>query len=184
VVMLSYLDQVQLGPATDADQVAQALDDVAISCSPHRDLAVNPAKMLAIALADTNPLVWGGTVLAARAARRIAESIRRSSGLAAIAGDAEHLLPILEATRPRDVFDDPFDEGATVRRPVLLVLEDGSQSPYFREQRGRLLAAASERGVRVETIETEASSEVACYASLLLSGTYGAAYLRVGLVTE
>ena len=112
VVMLSYLDQVQLGPATDADQVAQALDDVAISCSPHRDLAVNPAKMLAIALADTNPLVWGGTVLAARAARRIAESIRRASGLTAIAGDAEHLLPILEAARPRDVFDDPFDDGA------------------------------------------------------------------------
>ncbi|QIG44033.1 hypothetical protein G5V58_15720 [Nocardioides anomalus] len=184
VVMLSYLDQVQLGPATDADQVAQALDDVAISCSPHRDLAVNPAKMLAIALADTNPLVWGGTVLAARAARRIAESVRRASGLTAIAGDAEHLLPILEAARPRDVFDDPFDEGATVRRPVLLVLEDGSQSPYFREQRGRLLAAASERGVRVESIETEASSEVACYASLLLSGTYGAEYLRVGLVTD
>ena len=32
------------------------------SCSPHRDLAVNPAKMLAIALADTNPVVWGGSV--------------------------------------------------------------------------------------------------------------------------
>src|SRR4051812_2992550 len=76
VVMLAYLDRVQLGPDTDAEEVAAALDDVAIGCSPHRDLAVNPAKMLAIALADHNPLVWGGTVLAARAARRIAESIR------------------------------------------------------------------------------------------------------------
>ena len=38
-----------------------------------RDIAVNPAKMLAIALADANPLVWGGTVLAARrrAGRRV-----------------------------------------------------------------------------------------------------------------
>ena len=52
---------------------------MAIACSPHRDLAVNPAKMLAIALADTNPLVWGGSVLAARAARRVAESLRRAS---------------------------------------------------------------------------------------------------------
>ena len=55
-----------------------ALDEVAISCSPHRDLAVNPAKMLAIALADATPIVWGGSVLAARAARRVAESMRRA----------------------------------------------------------------------------------------------------------
>ena len=55
VVVLEYLDQVGLGPRADHADVATALDDVAIACSPHRDLAVNPAKMLAIALADTNP---------------------------------------------------------------------------------------------------------------------------------
>ena len=184
VVMLAYLDRVQLGPATDAEQVAEALDDVAIACSPHRDLAVNPAKMLAIALADTNPLVWGGTVLAARAARRIAESIRRASGRTALAGDAEHLLPVLEATPPRDVFDDPFADAQPERRPMLLVLDDGVDEPVVREQRGRLLAAASSHGVRVETVSADAPSEVARYASLLLSGTYGAEYLRVGLVEE
>jgi hypothetical protein len=184
VVMLGYLEGVQLGPEADAEQVAQALDEVAIACSPQRDLAVNPAKMLAIALADTNPLVWGGTVLAARAARRIAESIRRAIGRTALAGDAEHLLPVLEAAPQRDVFDDPFADAPPERRPVLLVLDDGSEEPVFREQRGRLLAAASSRGVRVETVSTEASSEVARYASLLLSGTYAAEYLRVGLVEE
>ena len=97
VVMLEYLDRVGLGPRADAEVVAEALDAVAIACSPHRDLAVNPAKMLAIALADSTPLVWGGSVLAARAARRVAESIRRASGRTALAGDAEHLLPVLEA---------------------------------------------------------------------------------------
>jgi hypothetical protein len=184
VVMLSYLDRVQLGPATDAEQVAQALDDVAIACSPHRDLAVNPAKVVAIALADTNPLVWGGTVLAARAARRIAESIRRASGRTALAGDAEHLLPVLEAAAPRDVFDDPFADAPPERRPMLLVLDDGTEEPLVREQRGRLLAAASGRGVRVETVDADAPSELARYASLLLSGTYAAEYLRLGLVEE
>ena len=100
-------------PARRRREVADALDDVAIACSPHRDLAVNPAKMLAIALADTTPLVWGGSVLAARAARRVAESVRRASGRTALAGDAEHLLPVLEAARRRDVFDDPFaDDGS------------------------------------------------------------------------
>src|SRR5690348_9945046 len=123
VVVLEYLDQVGLGPRADHGDVAQALDDVAIACSPHRDLAVNPAKMLAIALADTNPIVWGGSSLAARAARRVSETIRRASGRSAIAGDAEHLLPLIEAARPRDVFDDPFAEGGGDARPVLLVFD-------------------------------------------------------------
>jgi hypothetical protein len=164
--------------------VAAALDDVATSCSPHRDLAVNPAKMLAIALADTNPLVWGGSVLAARAARRVAESIRRASGRTAIAGDAEHLLPVLEQTRPRDVFADPFAEEAADLRPLLLVLDDGSDDAVCREQAGTLRAAAAARGVRVETIASDAGAEVARYASLVLTGTYAAEYLRLGLVEE
>jgi hypothetical protein len=182
VVMLDYLDRAELGPATDAEEVATALDDVAITCSPHRDLAVNPAKSLAIALADANPIVWGGSVLAARAARRVAESIRRSSGRGALAGDAEHLLPVIEASRPRNVFDDPFSDGGGELRPVLLVLDDGAEDAVVREQRGRLLAAASTHGVRVEHVSADSGSEVARYASLLLSGTYAAAYLQIGLV--
>lgn len=184
VLVLEYLHRVSLGPEADAEQVADALDQVAISCSPHRDLAVNPAKMLAIALADATPLVWGGSVLAARAARRVAESIRRASGQTALAGDADHLLPVLEATRPRDVFDDPFAGGAGERRPMLLVLDDGAEDALVREHRGRLKAAAAATGVRVETLTTEAPTEVARYASLLLSGTYATEYLRIGLVED
>ena len=157
---------------------------MAIDCGPRKDLAVNEAKMLAIALADATPIVWGGSVLAARAARRVAEQVRRASGRTAIAGDAEHLLPVIEAARPRDVFDDPFAEGGAGPRPVLVVLDDGSEDATVREQRGRLQATAAERGVRVETLTTEAPTEVARYASLLLSGTYAAEYLRLGLVED
>ena len=126
--------------------MAQALDDVAIACSPYRDLAVNPAKMLAIALADSTPLVWGGSVLAARAARRVAESIRRASGRTALAGDAEHLLPVIEAAKATDLFADPFDDdGDAGRPPALLVLDDGADVATIREQRGRLRSAAADR---------------------------------------
>jgi hypothetical protein len=182
VVMLTYLHQIGLGPSAPAEEVAEALDAVATACSPNRDLAVNPAKMLAIALADANPLVWGGSVLAARAARRVAESIRRASGRTALAGDAEHLLPVIEAARPRDVFDDPFSDDGGELRPMLLVLDDGADDIVIREHRGRLRAAADQRGVRVETVSSEAGCEVARYASLLLSGTYAAEYLRLGLI--
>lgn len=184
VVMLEFLERVRLGPRADGESVAAALDAVAVACSPHRDLAVNPAKMLAIALADTDPLLWGGSVLSARAARRVAEALRRATGQTAIAGDAEHLLPVLEATRPRDVFADPWADEGAARRPLLLVLDDGAAEALAREQRGRLQAAAAERGVRIETLTTHADTEVARYASLLLQGRYAADYLRIGLTED
>lgn len=182
VVMLEFLDRLTLGPDADVESVATALDDVAVQCSPYRDLSTNPAKMLAITLADAVPLVWGGSVLAARAARRVAESIRRSSGRAALAADAEHLLPVILAASPRDVFVDPFadnDEGDL--RPVLVILDDGSVDASVREERGRLTAAARERGIRVETLPGGGGNDVALYASLLATGTYAAAYLGIGL---
>ncbi len=184
VVMLSFLHQVALGPEAEPDQVAEALDEVARAASPHRDISVNPAKMLAIGLADAVPVVWGGSVLAARAARRIAESIRRTSGRSAIAGDVDQLLPVIEAAASRNVFDDPFAEGATELRPALVLLGDHFDDPVLDEQRHRLRAAAEARGVRIETVSTEATTEVARYASLLLSGTYAAEYLRLGLVSD
>jgi hypothetical protein len=183
VVVLELLAQLDLGPYTNAEGVASALDDVAVACSPYRDLSVNPAKMLAIALADGWPVVWGGSVLAARAARRIAESLRRASGRAALAGDAEHLLPVLRATRPRDLFADPFadDEDGAEPRPVLLVLDDGSDEHPVREQRSRLVTTAQEQDVRVETIDAHEGDDVARYATLLATGTWAATYVKVGL---
>jgi len=184
VVVLQYLSRVDLGPETDAEEVAKALDDVAVSCSPNRDLAVNPAKMLAIALADATPLVWGGSVLAARAARRIAESMRRASGRTSLAGDAEHLLPVIASAPAHDVFDDPFadTEGEpTELRPALVVLDDGTEEPTVRELRGRLVVTAEESRVRVESISCSAPSEIACYAALVNHGRYAATYLGLGL---
>lgn len=190
VVMLEFLANVDLGPEADPETVATALDEVAVACSPYRDLSVNPAKMLAIALADALPLVWGGSVLAARAARRVAESIRRATGRAALAADAEHLLPVIAATPRADLFADPYadpyldtgtDAGDSDRRPTLVILDDGSADASVREQRARLVAAAEERDVRVETVASEAPNEVARYAALLAQGRFAATYLGVGL---
>ena len=57
--------------------------------------------LLAISLADANPLVWGGSVLAARAGRRVAESVRRASGRAALAGERHNFLLASRAARDR-----------------------------------------------------------------------------------
>lgn len=182
VVMLGFLHRVALGPDATPEEVASSLDAVAIECSPHRDLSINPAKMLAISLADANPLLWGGSVLAARAARRVAEGIRRSAGRTALAADAEHLLPVIRAARTRDVFADPVADGDGEGRPVLVLLDDREDDPVIAEQRALLTEAAREHDVRVESITSEADGDVARYASLLLEGTYAATYLGLGTV--
>ncbi len=184
VVTLDFLHGLGLGPAAGADLVAEALDDVARACSPHRDLTVNPAKLLAIALAEATPLLWGGSPVVARAARRVAEALRRSTGRAALAGDADVLEPVLVAARPRDLFEDPLasDASEAVLRPALVVLDDDTTSdPLASGQAARLRELADRHGVRVETIRAPTSGEVARYAALVLSGTYAAEYLAHGL---
>ncbi len=181
VVVLGLLDRVHLGPQTEPNVIADALDEVAVTCGPHRDIAVNPAKILAIGIADANPVMWGGSVLAARAGRRIAESLRQATGRTALAADAEHLLPVLAATAPADVFADPFADGGIQRRPVLVLLDDGSPDPSLLETRDQLVETAQAHGVRVETIASEADGDVARYAAMLSTGMYAAAYLQLGL---
>ena len=88
VAVLSILGELGLGPQTRAELVADAADLVAEACAPGRDLSVNPGKDLALQMADRLPLIWGGTVLAARASRRIAEAVRRACGRPALAADA------------------------------------------------------------------------------------------------
>lgn len=186
VVVLDFLAHAGLGPAADAELVATTLDEVAVRCSPHRDIAANPAKEMALGLADSAPLVWGGSALAARAARRVAEDLRRATGRVVLADEADEMLPLIAAARPRDVFADPFDDAAVGTRPALLLLDDGNESALVREQGGRLRASAAAHDVRVIELAHHttggAASDVARHASLLLQGRYVAAYLGLGLV--
>jgi Bacterial phospho-glucose isomerase C-terminal SIS domain len=184
VVLLQALHVLELGPDVDAEAVAAALDRVAEDCSPFHDIVQNPAKELALSLADVNPLLWGGSVLAARAARRVAEAIRRASGRSSLAADADHLLPVIAAASPPDLFADPYESRASTTPPALVILDDGTQDSVVRVQRGRLMAGAEQHGVRVTTLECDHGPEIARYASLLSQGSYAAAYLGIGLGSD
>jgi hypothetical protein len=182
VVTLAALHRLGLGPGVDPEAVADALDQVAADCSPFLDLSENPAKDLAVSLAEAQPLVWGGTVLAARAGRRVAEALRAATGRAALAADADELLPILESQVPRDPFADPFEDDPDAdRRPAVVLLDDGSQDPLVRRDLNRLRAAAEHQDVRICTVSQHHGSDVERYARLLQMGMFTAVYLAVGL---
>lgn len=184
VAVLSLLGDLGLGPEVHTGHVADAADLVAEACAPVRDLSDNPGKELALCLGDTLPLIWGGTVLAGRASRRIAEAVRRACGRPALAADASELDTLLAAVRPRDPFADPL-EAPTEAQPCLVLLDDDKLPDRVSGVARRLSARADAVGVRVARISSGdaelASSDVERYVTLLQRGLYGAAYLEIGL---
>ncbi|WP_040161532.1 SIS domain-containing protein [Nigerium massiliense] len=181
ITVLMALHRLGLGPVTDPSAIADVLDDTARACSYALDIAANPAKSLALELADALPLVWGGSVLAARASRRIAEALRAASGRVALAADFSELNPILAEARPRDPFDDPFDGAARDARPALVIVDDGAGDPAAAEHREVLEANAQVADARVCVLEHLQDSSMERYAGVLQRGLFAAAYLQVGM---
>jgi hypothetical protein len=182
IVVLAGLHRMLLGPEVRPDLVADAMDQVAEDCSPFTDVSVNPAKDVAISLADAQPLVWGGSVIASRASRRLAEALRAASGRAALAAEADDLLPVLDSAAPRDPFADPFEDMvASDRRPTLIVLDDDNGDPLIRTAQTRLLAAAERNDVRVCLVAHRRGSDVERYVTLLQTGMFASVYFAVGL---
>lgn len=180
IVALQALHALGLTAFTDADATADALDAVAMECAHGRDISTNPAKRMALELAEAVPLIWGGSVLAARASRRIAEAIRAASGRVALAADATEIIPLLAQTRPRDPFADPFLEGEPDQRPALVIVEDDLGDAASDQAREILVNNAEAADVRAITIEHTHDSDIVRYATLLQKGRFTAAYLAIG----
>ncbi|OMG57466.1 SIS domain-containing protein [Tessaracoccus sp. ZS01] len=184
VSVLAQLGALGLGPLVYPEHVADAADLVAEACAPSNDLSENPGKELALALADRLPLIWGGTTLAARASRRIAEAVRRACGRPALAADASEIRTLLTSAPIRDPFADPFD-GDSETQPVLVLLDDDKLPDRVSGVAMDLADVAESRGLRVARVSSGdadlAATDVERYMTLLQKGLYGAAYLEIGL---
>lgn len=180
VAVLARLHEAGLGPVVTTESAAEAADMVAEASSPHRDFSSNPAKDLACGLADADPLLWGGSVLAARASRRLAEAIRAASGRHALSAGVGEIMEVLSHAKPRDTFADPFTDGEE-RRSVLVILDDEQVDETSAQAGDALRDAAVAAGVRVCELSAGQGSEIDRYITLLMQGLYGAVYLEIGL---
>ncbi len=184
MTVLARLGEFGLGPHVLLEHLADAADLVAAECSPRLDSSQNPAKNLALGIGDELPLLWGGTRLAAVAARKLAIKFRSASGQPALAADAAQLAVLVRQSRRRDLFSDPIEE-QTAAAPVLVLLDDQVAD----EQRGAdgewLAELAANFGVpscRISSGAAEpAISASQRYVMLLQYGRYAAAYLRAGM---
>lgn len=184
VVALAALHRLGLGPAVDPEGVALAMDQVAIESSVAKDATTNRAKAIALELAQAQPLVWGGSILAARASRRISEALRAASGRVVLSADADALRPLLAQASVRDPFADPFEQDPVALRPGLVMLDDGLDDEQAAEERRFLARTATDRDVTISNLSAPTGTPLERYASMLQQGMFAAAYLQIGLGRE
>ena len=113
------------------EAAATAMEDVTHQCRPSSDSFVNPAKSLAVDLVGTLPVIWGGSGLAAVAARRFAAQLAVNAKYPSVSG----VLP--EAGHDQvATFDGPF---APTPEPEFPAAEDlRSAAPFGDEAFGGL----------------------------------------------
>jgi glucose/mannose-6-phosphate isomerase len=172
----------RLVPA-DADlfeRVAKALEDMAHRCRPSSETFVNPGKLLATDLAETVPMIWGSSPVAAVAAYRLACQLNANAKYPAVYGElpeaGHNQVAALDGPMAQhDIFAETA--GRTVR---LVVMRDVEEHPQVTRQREAALRLAQERDVRVTELTAEGVHPLERIASLIALGDYASTYLALG----
>lgn len=136
----------------ELDPLADALDGEAERNQPSHEPFMNPAKALALRLAEHTPLLWGADAPATAVAGHGAMALATHAGVVAQSADiaqaatALALRRAVDAAQRVDVFRDPFadpyaEPGAVTAPPVRVVLlataeEDPGQVALRRTGRG------------------------------------------------
>lgn len=204
--LLQTLDVLGINPIPSGllIEVADALDEKAELCKPDGDAFVNPAKALAIELADSTPLIAGAGALAGVAARAISDALQQFAGVTSVSvslpdgvGRAGALLRGAGPAVVGDLFRDRVDEPAQRRPRLLVVGDDGSAEDTLLGERSdaqiQLDEVAARRaakalhelaaglGLRSSTVDVPNGDPLARFAAAAAFGEFTAAYLAFGL---
>ncbi|MEP6797981.1 MAG: SIS domain-containing protein [Lapillicoccus sp.] len=180
--------------------VADRLDAQAELFRPGSESFVNPAKSLAMELADGIPVVLGDGPLTGVAAARAASMLARTARIPATWGElpdaASQVVACFDgpytesgqaragASRVEDIFADPFLDGPPAPRLRLLMLRDrAGDTPT---DPGRLLGdalvrTAQDAGVRVSEHDTTPGHPLERLAGHVALTDFAATYLALGL---
>ncbi|MDF2093113.1 SIS domain-containing protein [Knoellia sp. 3-2P3] len=185
------------------EAVADRLDERADACRPSSESFVNPAKVLAVDLADTVPVVLGDGPLNGVAASRAASMLARTARMPATSGElpdaASQIVACFDGPftaafgsgsagrAADDVFADPYLDGPTPPRLGLLMLRDAvpeNPSPEVAEAEAlteAVVESARETGVRVSQVTAEPGHPLVRLAGQIATTDFAATYLALGL---
>ena len=183
---------------------ADRLDQHAEACRPTSESFVNPAKILAMQLAETIPVVLGDGPLNGVAAWRAASMLARTARIPATSGELPDAASQIVASfdgpftagggrgigvrqSAHDIFADPFLDGPAQPRLGLLLLRDAPPTTLTREQADAealtdaVLQTAYDAGVRVSIVVAEPGHPLVRLAGQIAQTDFAATYLAIGL---
>ena len=186
VVVASQLELIEVS-AADYEAAATELERISQLCRPGSETFVNPAKLLALELAGTLPMIWGTSPLAGVAAYRFACQLSENAKYPSVYG----VLP--EANHNQVVtFDGLFAGGpdgpdgtdgpATGLPPVplrLVLLRDSHEHPQVARRREESARLAAGRGIEVTELAAAGSGPLERLASLVQVIDYATVYLAI-----
>jgi glucose/mannose-6-phosphate isomerase len=201
----------RLGVArVDADayeSAAVAMEDMSHQCRPTSESFVNPAKSLALDLVGTLPLIWGGSPLAAVAARRFASQLAANAKFPSVAGAlpgaghdqvavfdgpfapapepefpaAEDFDETMDELSREDVaeleLDEPGDSPASLR--LVLLADEAGEHDAVAKVRAAAASLAAARGIALTELSLEGSHPLVRLATTVQLLDYASVYLGI-----
>jgi len=206
ILAAGELGLIEAGESVLSD-TADRLDLHAEACRPRSESFVNPAKILAMQLAETIPVVLGDGPLNGVAAARAASMLARTARIPATCGElpdaASQIVACFDGPftaggghsvggvglrqSGHDIFADPFLDGPAQPRLGLLMLRDAPATILTPEQAevealtDAVLQTAYDAGVRVSTLATEPGHALVRLAGQIAQTDFAATYLAIGL---
>jgi len=189
---------------SDLSDTADRLDLHAEACRPRSESFVNPAKILAMQLAETIPVVLGDGPLNGVAASRAASMLSRTARIPATSGELPDAASQIVASfdgpftagggrgvgvreSAPDIFADPFLDGPAQPRLGLLMLRDAPPTTLTKQWAEAdalteaVLQTAYDAGVQVSTVLAEAGHPLVRLAGQIAHTDFAATYLAIGL---
>jgi glucose/mannose-6-phosphate isomerase len=170
LLVLGDLLGVCRAPRADLDATADLLDVLTERYKPAKESFLNPAKDLALKLAEPLPVFWGTSALAGVAAYRAACQCNENADRAAVWG----VLP--EANHNQVV---PFDDPNAPDRFRLVFLRDSEEHPSVARRALASQELATERGIGWDEVVAEGESPAARLASLVAAVDFTSTYLAL-----
>ena len=138
---------------------------------PTRDVFLNPAKSLAVAMAGRLPIIWGASALAGVAAARFASQLAVMAQYPAISG----VLP--EAGHRESAGADLVEHGGL--RVHFILLRDTEEHPQVAMRAEVARELRTQLGSTVAEVCAEGSTPLARLASLVALGDFACVYLAL-----
>jgi glucose/mannose-6-phosphate isomerase len=183
--------------AAGVEAAAARLEEIASRSRPSSESFVNPAKLLALELAGTLPMIWGTSQATKAAASRAATQLAVTAKYPVLHGGLPHpgiyqiaafdgVFGARAAAASPDsddeldgFFRDRIDDELTTRLRLILLRDPGNEHVDVTRRAEAVIRVAAERGVGVTELSASGSHPVERMASLVGLLDYASVYLAM-----